>query len=134
MNKKNLILARNQNWHQFHIPGGAHYKTVKKNMLFPCSSNKKAPAEVHELHEHCKLAVCLELKRLGKEFITEAVENNNDQRRDVVCLDSRNIYEIETGHLRAERPQLKGSIIALVEKMSLPEAIEYCKKLVRDNE
>jgi hypothetical protein len=55
-------------------------------------------------HEHGKLEVCLKLLREGKEFITEAVPNDNPKlRHDVICLDDGVIFEIETDPKRAER-------------------------------
>jgi hypothetical protein len=131
MNKKDQILQRTRNWHSYHVHGGAAYKTVKKNVIFPWSS--KDDTEVHDKHEHCKLAICLQLKRMGCEYITEAVENKTKLRRDIVCLDSGNIYEVETTKKRAARPELKGTIVCCVEGMTLVEAIIYCAEQAEKN-
>ena len=95
MNNKDLMLRRSGNWRKFHTPGMPNYAKRKRNAVFISPSNSLE-------HEKAKLEVCWNLRKQGKDFITEAVCNRTNLRHDVVDLDG-DIYEIETTKKRAER-------------------------------
>ena len=128
MNQRQLILQRRETWRLYHIPGQSHYKTLKINSFQMAANNT-------DEHEHAKMAVCLQLKRYGHQFITEAAKNQKDvdgleRRVDVVDLDLGVEYEIETTSLRAERFHGKDVEVVLIEGMTVEQAIEYAKKQV----
>lgn len=50
-----------------------------------------------------KLRVCYDIAKNGNDFITEAVDNQSGLRRDVVELQTGQIFEIETTLARAKR-------------------------------
>lgn len=139
MNARQQQQRRKDNWHLYHIPSQANYKTLKINALFT-SKAKDESEEKHRLHEHGKLAVCTAIKRLGHDFITEAAKNKKEadgleRRVDVVDLDTGREYEIETQADRAARFELMTSkklTVILVEDLSLEEAILKCEKAVED--
>jgi len=80
----------------FHTPGCSNYVKRAKNAIFITPMNSIE-------HEIAKLNLCYSLKKLGYDFITEAVENKTGLRRDVVCLDTGEIFEVETTPERAKR-------------------------------
>ncbi len=47
-------------------------------------------------HEEKKFEIAWRLAKEGKEFITEAVFKKEGVRADIVCLDTKEIFEIET--------------------------------------
>lgn len=136
MNAIQTAKERRETWNRYHLPGGTNLHRIKKNAAFFSAANKKDDY----VHEYCKAAVCITLKQLGRDFITEAVGNQCKLRHDVVCLDSGNIYEIETEHTRANRflhnpdSNCFPIIVILVEGLSLEEAIRKTEQTVRDNE
>ena len=79
----------------------ANYCKRKKNAVFinPANSLK---------HETEKLKLCYNLRKEKKEFITEAVENKTGLRRDVVCLDTGIVYELETNPKKAKSLKREG--------------------------
>ena len=84
------------NWCKYHISGCSPIHRIKRNVVSISVANSLK-------HELAKTKKCYELRKQGFEFITEAVENNSGLRRDVVCLDNNEIYEIETSKQRAKR-------------------------------
>ena len=80
----------------YHTPGCSKYIKRAKNAIFVSTSNSYE-------HELAKFNTCWKLKKQGFDFITEAAENKTGLRRDVVCLNTGFIYEIETTKTRAER-------------------------------
>ena len=93
MNKKKM---QDEIYKLYHIPGCLHYMRRPKNAVYLNPSNSLE-------HEQAKVKVCYDLQSEGKKFITEAVDNETDLRRDVVCLDDGEIFEIETTIKRAAR-------------------------------
>jgi len=102
MNKKEIQAKRNDTQRAYHVPGMANFTKRKPNAVFISPGNSIE-------HEIGKLKVCYHLRKGKKDFITEAVENSTGLRRDVVCLDDGQVYEIETTKKRAERhgPEIK---------------------------
>ena len=96
MNKKDLATKRNDTQRLYHVPGMANITNRKRNAVFISPSNSLE-------HEIGKMKVCYELRKEKMQFITEAVCNKTQKRRDVVCLDDGMIFEIETDKKRAER-------------------------------
>ena len=89
-------MKRNEVWKSYHTPGMPNYAKRKRNAIFISTANTLK-------HEIGKLACCYRLRKEKKEFITEAVDNKTGLRRDIVCLDDGEIYEIETTQKRAAR-------------------------------
>jgi len=81
---------------EYHTPGCSHYIKRAKNAVFISPANSLE-------HEMKKLEICYNLRKEGKDFITEAVSNKTGLRRDIVILDDRMAVEIETCHSRALR-------------------------------
>ena len=96
MNKVALKKREDETYKQYHIPGCHNYMRRPKNSVYLNPSNSLE-------HELAKARVCYELQKEKKKFITEAVENATGLRRDVVCLDDGEIFEIETTIARAKR-------------------------------
>lgn len=96
MNKKELYVQKKRVWKSYHTPGMPNYAKRKKNCVFVNASNSLE-------HEQGKLHVAWLLRKKGWDFITEAVESSSGLRRDVVCLDTGMVYEVETSERRAER-------------------------------
>lgn len=133
MNQKDIIANRRETWFAYHLPGGSNLNRVKKNAVFVSAANKKDDY----IHEFCKAAVAITLKRLGKDFICECVNNRSNLRHDLVCLDSGNIWEIETESTRAKRFEQinnKKIIVVCVEGLDLKAAVDKTVKTVEDNE
>ena len=112
MNKKELIKIRNTNWNKYSTPGCPRYYKRKRNAIFISVANSLA-------HEQKKLEVCYNLKKEGKEFITEAYENATGLIRDIVCLDDNEITEIETNPKRAEKLKKSGYLKENVEVIGI---------------
>lgn len=128
MNARDKVAEKNRNWHKYHVPGGSAYKTVKRNCVFTHASNSL-------IHELCKAALGHEANRLGLEYVTEAVEcGGGGLRRDLVVLDSGNVYEVETDRKRAARFAGTSSVVCLIEGMDLEAAVVLCVNKLRDNE
>lgn len=89
-------LKKIENYKKFHIQGMPNYARPKINVIYFSIANTKA-------HELKKLEVAYDLRKQGYDIITEAVENETGLRRDVVCLHTGEIYEIETDPRRAKR-------------------------------
>ena len=96
MNKLELKKFRNKIQRKYHIPGQSNLYPRKRNAVFISASNSLE-------HEKAKLEVCWHLRKLGRDFITEAVCNKTGLRRDAVCLDSGTVFEVETDKRRAAR-------------------------------
>jgi len=101
MNKKELIKARRENWHKYHIPNQTSMYRLKINAIFISTANSLK-------HELKKLEVCYNLRKQGHKFITEAERNQldkrgNKRRVDIVDLDTGIEYEVECDKKRAER-------------------------------
>jgi len=93
---KDLELKRTEIYKKYHINGMPNYARPKRKAIF------FSPANSLE-HELKKAEICYNLQKEGCEFIVEAVDNKTGLRRDVVCLDTGLVYEIETDKKRAER-------------------------------
>jgi hypothetical protein len=74
-------------YNSYHLPGCSNLHKRKVNAIFI------SPANSIE-HELAKTRICYLLLKNKQKFITEAVENKTNLRRDVVSL-SGEIYEIE---------------------------------------
>jgi len=130
MNKRELVLKRRKTWFKYHIPSMSNLHRIKKNAVFLSSANKVShelgkaltaflinkygQADMNYSIAKQLLSVEREVTELTKdweinpgEFITEAERNlkkgNPRVRRDVVCLDTEEIYELETDKTRAKR-------------------------------
>lgn len=96
MNKKELIINRDSIRRKYHMRGmGNHVKRAINAIYFSPVNTLR--------HELRKAEVCHNLLKEKKWFITEAVDNKLGLIRDVVCLDTGEIFEIETTKRRAER-------------------------------
>lgn len=74
------------------------YYIRNKNLNLIRISNRQKNClrwSINETKEHIfkKLEICMELKKSGYEFITEAIFHN-ESRADVFCLDTGEIYEV----------------------------------------
>jgi hypothetical protein len=101
VSKKTEIISRLKTWRKYHIPGQAHFKTVKMNACFISAANSKE-------HELKKAEICWDLRCQGHDYITEAAKNQkepdgSERRVDVVDLESGIEYEVETDPRRAAR-------------------------------
>ena len=128
MNQIQLNKQRKENWRKYHIPGQPACRPLKINSFQAAANNS-------DEHEHAKLAVCLQIKRLGHQFITEAAKNRREtigleRRVDVVDLDTGLEYEIETDSARAARFKGSGAVVVLVERMNMDEILEHSKNSV----
>ena len=88
MNKKELKLKRNETARVYHVPSMPNFTRRKPNAIHFSPSNSLR-------HELSKAQICYELQKEKKQFVTEAVENKTDLRRDIVCLDDQEIYEVD---------------------------------------
>jgi len=105
MNKRELVLQRKKVLKTFHVPGMPVYCKRKVNAVFISPSNSSE-------HEAMKTEVCRRLRALKCEFITEAIEKCSGLRRDIVCLDTGEIYEVECDPKRAAR--FKGDVVNVI--------------------
>ena len=103
----NIKEKRNDTARQYHVPGMPNYTSRKRNAIHFSKANSKP-------HEMGKASICYDLLAEGKSFITEAVHNKTGYRRDVVCLDSGNVYEIETDPKRAKRFENQEGVILVI--------------------
>jgi hypothetical protein len=96
MNQKELMWKKSGNYKKYHVPGCTEETRRPKNAIYirPGNSIK---------HEVGKLEICHRLQSAGHDFITEAKENESGLVRDVVDLDTGQIYEVETDVKRAAR-------------------------------
>jgi hypothetical protein len=94
LNQKDTIISRRETLRQYHLRGGHEMARLQPLHLWSEGSKE---------HEFAKCGVAYALHRLGKQFILEAVNNETDERADVVCLDDGHIFEVETDPKRAER-------------------------------
>lgn len=94
INKRELAIRRNSVMRKYETPNT--HQPRARNAIFLNPSNSWT-------HEFGKTALCWELLKQGKQFITEAVEKESNKRRDVVCLDNGIAYELETSEKRAKR-------------------------------
>ena len=96
MNKKELLLFRTAEAKKYKVPNCAPYTKRARNAVYISAANTFA-------HEAGKLKVCHDLKKAKQEFVTEVMEKSTGLIRDVVCLDTGVIYEVETSSRRAAR-------------------------------
>lgn len=66
-----------------------HTSAIHRNCIRINSNNTKR-------HEKKKFEICWELAKEGKEFITEGVFKESGIRSDIINLDEKILYEIET--------------------------------------
>ena len=99
MNQKQLLIQRRKKWFEYHIPGMTNLHRIKKNAVFISAANSLG-------HEMKKLELCYGLRKLGREFITEAERNRKAGEArvkvDIVDLDTGKEWEIETTKSRAK--------------------------------
>lgn len=95
MNQRETQIKRNDTQRLFHTPSARH-KPRERGAVFISTANSIE-------HEIAKLKLCYWLSEHGSQFITEAHEISTGKRRDVVCLDSGVVYEVEKTPERAER-------------------------------
>lgn len=82
---------------KYHKPGCASLIRVQLNAIFINTTNS-------EEHELAKFKLAWKLRKMGFNFITEAVSNIDGRRVDLVNLTEDGIeYELETDPKRAER-------------------------------
>ena len=120
MNKLELARRRNEVMRSYHAPGCSNVICRPKNACFFNAGNT-------DEHELAKALVCLELRRLKCDFITEAVHNKSLRRVDVVCLDTGQEIEVETTVRRAKR--FEGMEVLVLRLWERPDI----KKWVEEN-
>lgn len=80
---------------KYHTQGCPNFVKRAKNAIFISASNSLP-------HETKKLEICYELRKLGINFITEAVRNvkedGKERRVDIVNINTGEEIEIETDH------------------------------------
>lgn len=107
MNKLMLAKKRRDTWYKYHAPGGTPLTgRVKRNAVFISTANSIE-------HEMLKVKVCYLLRKDGKQFLTEAIENSTNLRRDVICLDDNMAFEIELNSRRAERHKGQENVVVI---------------------
>lgn len=93
MNQRERMQRIKENYNKYHIPGMTNIHRIKRNAVFISTANSLK-------HELKKLEICYELKKAGKEFITEAEKNSRKgeakRRVDIVDLVTGDIIEVET--------------------------------------
>lgn len=101
MNKKENILFEKKEINKYGIFGGSRFSKRPKNAFY----FHRNPKHVSWKHELKKLEICLELRRKGHNFITEAWRRGSNPAviRDIVDITTGEIYEIETDPKRAAR-------------------------------
>ncbi len=95
MNKRDLMFQRNNVKREYHSPGSTETTPVKTNALFIRPNSYE--------HEKAKFDKCYEMTVAGEHFITEAKEKSSGLIRDVVSLDTGEIFEFEICSKRALR-------------------------------
>ena len=88
MNKRELIIKRKETASKYHIGGMPNFARRKPNSVHLNPHNTIQ-------HELKKTEVCYNLQKEKKQFITEAVDNKTNLRRDIICLDDGIVHEIE---------------------------------------
>jgi len=116
VNKKDLVRRKLSVMGSYHTPGCTNYIKRAKNAIFLSPMNSLE-------HEYGKFRVCYWLKKQGYNFISEAVENSTGLRRDVVCLDTGEIFEIETTEARAKR--FEGTGVTVVKTWELTDDVRF---------
>ena len=87
MNKKQQFIAKKQVLRQYHLPGSLPRVKPTVNVVYLSAANTI-------LYELYKAKICHLLRCGGKDFITEAVDVNSGKRRDIVCINDGEIYEV----------------------------------------
>ncbi|MEK6882300.1 MAG: hypothetical protein AABY22_21960 [Nanoarchaeota archaeon] len=95
-NKLETLKSIRENWGKYHINGMSNIHRVKRKALFLSKANSFE-------HEEEKFRICYELTQMGHEWITEAVDNKSGLRRDVIDLNTGEVFEAETDMKRATR-------------------------------
>lgn len=110
-----LIEFERKEWRKYHIPGCSNLHTMKINAIHLSVANSKE-------HEMAKCKLAYDLIKEGNKIITEAEENSTKLRRDLVCITTGEIYEIETEKSRAERHPKNINVI-MVNKLNDEEPV-----------
>jgi hypothetical protein len=95
MNQKDRIVQQMKTWNSYHTPGCTKFTKRPINAIF---LNPACSIE----HEMMKCRMCYRLLVDGVKFITEACDNQTNERADIVTESGERI-EIETTPERAER-------------------------------
>lgn len=113
MNKKEQLMRTMENHRKYHTPGMPNYAKRTKNAIFISPSNSLE-------HERAKLEVCYTLRKLKRDFITEACRNSKENIRvDVVDLTTGDEIEIVHKNRKPktlERYKQEGVIIIYTDK------------------
>jgi len=96
MNKKERQKKRQETLKKFSVPGMPAYTKRKPNSIHISAANSK-------IHELAKCEICYDLLKMGCSFITEAHEKKTGLRRDIVCLDTGDIYEVDNSKTKHGR-------------------------------
>ena len=96
MNKLQRKLKEKETYEKYHSPGNNNFVKRTKNAVFLNPAN-------HLSHEIKKLEICYEFRKVGINFITEAVRNQKDRdgkykRVDIVNLATGDEIEIINKH------------------------------------
>ena len=122
MNKKNLVRQKLSVMGSYHTPGCTHYIKRAKSATYTTPNNSIE-------HEVIKFMVCYLLKSQGYEFISEAVSNKEGYRRDVVCLNTGEIFEVETTPERAKR--FEGTEVTVVKTWEIKNLKEVLEEILQ---
>lgn len=111
MGKREVIKRIKEVHSSYHIPSMPNYYKRPKNAIYISAANGP-------IHEHKKLDICLEFRKLGIDYITEAVRNKKDKngksrRVDIVNLNTGDEIEIETDPKRAKRFEGEAGVIVI---------------------
>lgn len=116
MNKKDTMRKRKKVSNRYHKPQSTQSR--KWNAIHFSPSNSLQ-------HELKKAHVCYKLQAKGHKFITEAVHETSEKRRDIVDLDTGKIYEVETTDERAKRHEEEHVYVVKIDKGEFnPEDVE----------
>ena len=96
MEKREVMQIVNKHWRLYHILGCSPIHTIKRNVIFISVANSRE-------HERSKFEYCYSLAELNHSFITEAVDNKTGLRRDLVDLNTGEVFEFETTMSRSLR-------------------------------
>jgi len=92
LNRKDKIIQIKKVMDKYKVPHMQNYTKRAKNAVYLSAHNTLE-------HELAKAEFCWNLKKEGKQFITEAQAKDNNRIVDIIILDSAEEVEIVKNHL-----------------------------------
>ena len=106
MNKKDIMLKRNETMRLYKVPGTACMPCHRNHVILRPQNNWE--------HEKKKCEICYHLLNCETSFITEAQRKDNGDIIDVVILDTGEEIEIDHKHGNVEELKKKGRTVVEV--------------------